>query len=146
MARQISRALACLILAATAPAAVQAQQVNAGHPSSPSEVDFKLSDARNIGANSVRFSAAQFTRESLTVVLFGATENSLGKLRKAVQQAIYEGYPVRLVFIGPVDEPRALEVYAKGHHVTNPIDPETISTTELTELLRDVTREYYGEQ
>lgn len=123
--------------------AALAQQVAVARPASPADVDFKLSDARNIGANSVRFSAAQFTRESLTVVLFGATDASWEKLKAAVQEAVYEGYPVRMVFIGPVDEPRSIEIYAKGDYVTNPIDPETITKPELVKLLKDVTREYY---
>ena len=132
------------LMASHGPAlAQQNARPAAVRPASPAQVDFKLSDARNIEPNSVRFSAAQFTRESLTVVLFGASDASWEKLKTAVQRSIFAGYPVRMVFIGPSNEPRAIEVYAKGHHVTNPIDPETISVTELTALLRDVSREYY---
>lgn len=143
MARYISRALFCALLAASAPAMAQQQQAAATRPASPADTHIPLSDARKIGANSVRFSAAQFTRESLTVVLFGATDASWKKLKAATQQAVYEGYPIRMVFIGPVKEARSIEVYAKGHHVTNPIDPETVSKAELVKLFKDVTQEYY---
>jgi hypothetical protein len=135
----IAALLGGLLISVPAPP-VGAQQTQ---PVSASEIDIPLSDARNIGPNSVRFSAAQFTDRSPTIVLFGATTASWHKVRAAAQQAVFEGYPVRMIFIGPTDAPRALEVYARGHHVTNPIDPETISEAEITRVLRDVSREYY---
>lgn len=110
---------------------------------SPSQVSVPLSDARNIEPNSVRFSAAQFTNDSPTVVLFGMNRRSWPKIRAAIQQAVFEGYPVSGVFMGPTSEAPALEIYAKGHHVTNPINPDQISQADLTKLLRDVSREYY---
>lgn len=110
---------------------------------SPAEARIPVSDARNIGANSVRFSAAQFTDEAPTVVLFGGDKGNWPKIRSALRLAVFEGYSIRAIFVGPADEPPALEVYAKGHHVTNPIDPNEISEAELAELIRDVVREYY---
>lgn len=129
-----------LITTGSVTTSVSAQQ---SRPSSPSEVNIPLSDARKIGPNSVRFSAAQFTDDSPVVVLFGATEQSWSMVRTAVQQSVFDGYPVRMVFIGPTSEPPSIEIYAKGHHVTNPINPNLISAAGLTKLLRDVSREYY---
>ncbi len=123
--------------------AAESSQSAAARPASVSEISIPLSDARNIGANSVRFSAAQFTREAPTVVLFGADTESWHRIRSGLRQAVAEGYPVAGIFIGPIDESPTMEVYAKGHHVTNPIDPRTISEAEVTKLIRDVVMEYY---
>ncbi len=120
-----------------------AKQSAATRPASASEVRIPLSDARNIGENSVRFSAAQFTDEAPTVVLFGGNETNWPKIRTALRQAVFEGYPIKAIFLGPVDAQPSLEIYAKGHHVTNPINPDMITETELTKLVRDVIREYY---
>ena len=113
-------------------------------PARVADVSIPLSDARNIGANSVRFSAAQFTRTAPAVVIFGVTPANWPKLKSAIQQAVFEGYKVEAVFIGPAGTTPAIEIYAKGHHVTNPINADTISGAELTQLIRDVWREYYG--
>ena len=113
------------------------------HAASASDVDIPLSDARNIGPNSVRFSAAQFTDKAPTIVIFGMTKESWPRLRAAIQQAVFEGYAVNSIFIGPGGAPPTLEIYAKGHHVTNPIDPNTIAGPKLTQLIKDVVREYY---
>lgn len=102
-------------------------------------------DARDVGPSSVRFSAAQLTRDAPTVVLFGATTPSWHKARAAIQQAIYEGHPVTGVFMGPTSEPPALEIYAHGQLVTRPIDLDKIQQWEITRLLRDVWREYYAQ-
>jgi hypothetical protein len=112
-------------------------------PASPAEVRIPLSDARKIGANSVRFSAAQFTDDAPTVVLFGASTPVWHKVRSALRQAVFEGNPIAGIFMGPVNEAPSLEIYAKGHHVTRPIDPRAITESDLTALVRDVTREYY---
>lgn len=110
---------------------------------SPSQVRVPLSDARNIGPNSVRFSAAQFTDNAPTVVIFGLTGRNWPRLNAAIQQAVFEGYKVEGIFIGPANEPASLEIYAKGHHVTRPINPNEITQSDLTKLIRDVVREYY---
>jgi hypothetical protein len=123
------------------PGAAGAQTRPAG-VTSPSQIKFPVSDARNIGPNSVRFSAAQFTTTAPTVVMFGANKQSWAKVNAAVQQAIFDGYPVDGLFVGPTNEPASLEIYAKGHHVTNPINLNTISQADITKLIRDVWREY----
>ncbi|QIG79944.1 hypothetical protein [Stakelama tenebrarum] len=113
------------------------------HPQSAADIRVPVSEARDIEPNSVRFSAAQFTEDAPTVVLLGGNRTNWPKIRDALRQAVFEGYAVRAIFIGPVDAPPSLEIYAKGHHVTRPIDPNEISGPELTELVRDVVREYY---
>jgi hypothetical protein len=129
------------VMMAITPVAIAAQT----RPSSPSQVDFPFSDARKIGPNSVRFSAAQLTKAP-AVVLFGATTETWHKARAAIQQAIFEGVSVSGVFMGPTTEAPSMEVYAQGHHVSNPIDLRQISQAEITRLLRDVWREYYGQK
>ena len=108
------------------------------------ESSFRVSDARNVGANSVRFSAAQVSGDAPVVVLFGATTPNWHKTRAALRQVVAEGYPIAGVIMGPTDQPSTLEVYAKGHHVTNPIDLNQISQAEITRLVRDVSREYFA--
>ena len=119
-------------------------QTHASRPTSAQDVDIPLSDARKIGPNSVRFSAAQFTRKAPTVVLFGATTASWHKARAAIQQAVFEGYPVSIVFMGSTGETPSLEIYAKGLIVTKPINLDEISQSEITRLMRDVWKEYYA--
>lgn len=143
MVQNISRTLFCVLLAASTPVIAQEQQTVAAHPASPADVRIPLSDAREIEPNSVRFSAAQFTKEAPTIVLFGGNKTNWPKIRAALRQAVFEGYAVKAIFLGPVDAPPSLEIYAKGHHVTNPIDPNEITQAELTKLVRDVVQEYY---
>ena len=131
------RVICAAMLAATAmPATAQ--------PASNSQVNISISDARKIGPKSVRFSAAQLSRHAPTVILFGATTPSWHKARAAMQEAVAQGYQINCVFMGPTSEPPSLEIYAKGHHVTNPIDLNEISGPEITRLVRDVWREYYA--
>ncbi|MEI9849878.1 MAG: hypothetical protein WDN24_02255 [Sphingomonas sp.] len=112
-------------------------------PASASDVRIPLSDARNIGPNSVRFAAIQASRTAPAVVILGVTKANWPKLNAAMQKAVFDGYPIEAIFIGPQDATPALEIYVKGHHVTNPINPNEISSPELTKLIKDVTREYY---
>ncbi|QDX25734.1 hypothetical protein FPZ54_06680 [Sphingomonas suaedae] len=132
-------------VAALAVAAAPNGALTQNRPASVADVSIPLSDARNIEPNSVRFSAAQFTRSGPAVVLFGVTKANWPKLKAAIQQAVYDGYRVQAVFIGPANVQPAIEIYAKGQHVTvNGINPNTISGAELTRLIRDINREYYG--
>jgi len=108
-----------------------------------SDIRVPLRDARDAGAESVRFSAAQLTKTAPTVALFGATTPDWHKARAAIQQAIFEGVPVSGVLIGPTSEPSSLEVYALGQLVSNPINLSKVSQSEITRLLRDVWHEYY---
>lgn len=113
-------------------------------PASAANINIPLSDARNIGPNSVRFSAAQTSRNAPTVVLFGATTPNWHKARAGLQQAAAQGYRVSGVIMGPTNQPPSLEIYAKGQHVTKPINLNEISQAEIARLLRDVWREYYA--
>ncbi|MEJ7925997.1 hypothetical protein WG908_04405 [Sphingobium sp. AN641] len=140
-ARRPTRAAALCILTLL-PEPTLAQQSKPAAASTDS-IRIPLSDARNVGANSVRFSARQFSSEAPSVALFGATTATWHKARAALRQAAAEGHPVKGVFMGPTTETPSLEIYAKGSHVTNPIDPNVISQAEITTLLRDIYREYY---
>lgn len=139
----------CLLLAVLMSACVgisahaAAPQPRPAGVTSPSQIDIPFRDARDAGANSVRFSAAQFTGNAPTVALFGTTKATWGKVKSALQQSAFDGYPVAGVILGPSDAPPALEVYAKGIYVTNPINLETISQAQITKLIEDVWREYY---
>ncbi|MGB3928265.1 MAG: hypothetical protein WBL20_04815 [Sphingobium sp.] len=113
-------------------------------PVAASNIEIPLSDARKIGASSVRFSAAQLSKEAHTVVLFGATTPSWHKARAGMQQAVAQGYRISCVFMGPTGGRASMEIYAKGHHVTKPIDLNEISQADITRLVRDVWREYYA--
>lgn len=104
---------------------------------------YVVKNLRDIEPNSVRFAAIQGSRPSPTVVLFGGSKSIWPKIKGAVEQSEANGYPVRAILIGPDNAPPALEIYATGHHVTNPINPYVISQAELVKLLRDVSREYY---
>ncbi|RJG54227.1 hypothetical protein D0Z70_13935 [Sphingobium terrigena] len=74
------------ILAATGipSQSLTAQQT---HPVAASNIEIPLSDARKIGANSVRFSAAQLSKEAPTIVIFGATTPSWHKGMHPVKYA-----------------------------------------------------------
>lgn len=113
-------------------------------PASASEINIPLRDARNAGPNSVRFAAAQFTKDAPTILIFGVTKANWPKLRAAMQQAVFQGYPIEGVLIGPDDAGPALEIYAKGVNVTRPINPNTISGPELTRLIRQIHQQHYG--
>ena len=134
--------IAAALCAATAFLAIPAAGQNV-RPASASEVRVPLSDARTIGPNSVRFSAAQLTKSAPVIVIFGMTKESWPRLNAAIQQAVFDGYRVDTIFIGAQDAAPSLEIYADGHHVTNPINPNTISGPALTQLIKDVVRRYY---
>lgn len=104
---------------------------------------FVVKDARNIGVNSVRFAAAQGTERAPNIVLLGGNEAVWPKIRGAVVQAEKEGFPVRAILVGPPSAPPAFEIYAKGQHVTRPINPYAISQADLVKLIRDVHRQHY---
>lgn len=127
-----------LFAATTLPVPTMAQDAAKG------KIALPLSDAREIGPNSVRFSAAQLSRKGPVIVLFGATTPNWHKARAALQQAVAQGYRINGIIMGPTDEPPSMEIYAKGHHVTKAIDLNQISGPEITRLVRDVCREYYA--
>ena len=112
-------------------------------PTSASEVKIPLRDSRNIGPNSVRFSAGQFSKDAPTVVLFGMKPNRWPVVKGAIKQAVFEGYKVNGVFMGSTDAPASLEIYADGQHVSRAINPNTISAPILTQLIKDVVRKFY---
>lgn len=120
-----------------------APPAHAQKPATPSDIRIPVSDARNVGPKSVRFAAALATTDSPAIVLLGGNKKVWPKIVAAAQQATFDGYPVAGIFVGPPDAKPALEIYATAHHVTYPIDPNTISQAELAKLLRDVSREYY---
>lgn len=128
-------AMALAIMGATMSSAGRAGERQPAH--------FVVKDSRNIGPNSVRFAAAQGTQEMPNIVLLGGDANVWPRIRSAVQEAEIGGYPVRAILVGPPSASPALEIYAHGHHVTNPIDPYRITKAELVQLLRDIHREYY---
>jgi hypothetical protein len=131
-------ALALMPMPASDAFAQQAQHVAAA-----TNGNFPLSDARNIGPSSVRFSAAQGTAERPNIALFGVAKDRWPVIRDAIKQSVTDGYPVRVVFMGPMDAPPSLEIYAKGTLVTRPIDPNTITPAALTNLIHSVNREMY---
>ncbi|MEQ6335441.1 hypothetical protein [Sphingobium sp. MK2] len=139
--RRTFAAIGILALTAMPSKLLVAQQAR---PAAATIGDFAVSDAQKIGANSVRFSAAQMSRTAPVVVLFGASTPSWHKARAGLRQAVSQGYKISGVIMGPVDQPASMEIYAKGHHVTNPINLNEISQAEITRLVRDVCREYYA--
>ena len=114
-----------------------------GHAGEPQATRSVVKNMRDIEPNSVRFAAIQGASERPIVVLLGGSKDIWPKIRDATRDAEAQGYPVRAIIIGPADADPSLEIYARNHHVTNPINPYTITRAELTELLRDVSREYY---
>jgi ABC-type sugar transport system substrate-binding protein len=136
-------ARACLSAALLASALLASPSFAQTRPASAADIDIPLSDARDIEPNAVRFGAQQHSGAAPAIVIFGVTKANWPKLRAAIQQAVFEGYPVAGIFIGPAS-PSALEIYAKGQHVSvDGIDPNTITGPELTRLIRDVSRQYY---
>ncbi|MCP1469870.1 hypothetical protein J3E64_001552 [Sphingobium sp. OAS761] len=128
-------------------AAADAQQPNAQPVAvSTTNVNFPMRDARNAGENSVRFATAQVTKAAPAIALLGVQRESWPRIRGAIQQAIADGYPVGIVVMGPTDAEPALEIYAKGVLVTNPINPNTYPPEKLTQLIRDVNAEMYPRQ
>ncbi|MDQ0465569.1 hypothetical protein QO010_003358 [Caulobacter ginsengisoli] len=139
MAAQLSRRgfLTAAAALAVAPAAAHAQVTPI------SQIDFPMSDARSIGPNSVRFGAAQGTERQPNIALFGVTKERWPEIRTGIQQSIANGFPPRVVFMGPTDAPPSLEIYAKGILVTRPIDPNTMPAPRLTALIKNVYAEMY---
>jgi|GEM_PF-3527734 len=109
-----------------------------------SAVHLVVKDSRDIEPNSVRFAAAQGTEAYPNIALLGVNQSVWPKIRSAALQSEANGFPVRAIIVGPPSAMPALEVYAKGHHVTRPIDPNTITQAELVALIRDIHREYYS--
>ena len=118
-------------------AATYAQAVHAQQASIP------VSDARDVGPNSVRFAAAQFSNEAPTIVLLGLRSERWPVVRGAIQDAADKGARVDGIHVGPIDAEPALEIYAKGQLVTRPINPNTIGSIALTRLIQDIIREFY---
>ena len=137
MARNISRALFCALLAASTPAIAQ-QQVNEVRVA-----NFVVKDMRNVGPSSVRFIAAQGTEDLPNLLLVGGSKEIWPKVREAVLESEAMGYPVRAILVGPQGESPALEIYAKGWKVTNPINPNEINQNILVQLIQNVHHEYY---
>lgn len=135
--------MAALLVGAAAFAPLASPTLAQSRPASAADINVPLSDARKIEPDSVRFSATQFTRTAPTVVIFGVSKANWPLLRAAIQQAVFEGYPVDSIFIGPQNAAPSLEIYAKGVKVTNPINPNAISAPELTRLIGAIVREYY---
>ncbi|MCP1469869.1 hypothetical protein J3E64_001551 [Sphingobium sp. OAS761] len=126
-------------------AAADAQQPNA-QPVAAASVDVPLSDARNVGPNSVRFSAAQFTNTAPTIVLLGVQRESWPTIRGAIQNAVAGGYKVAGVFMGPTDAEPAFEIYAHGQLQTKPINPNTTRPELLTAIIKNVSTSEYPRQ
>lgn len=139
--RRTFTAIGILVLTVMPSQLLVAQQAQ---PAAAAAADFAVSDARKIGSSSVRFSAAQMSRAAPVVVLFGATTPNWHKARAGLRQAVSQGYKISGVIMGPVNQPASMEIYAKGHHVTKPINLNEISQAEITRLVRDVSREYYA--
>lgn len=131
-----------LLIALLSPVVVSANE-RAASPQNVAEIKIPLSDGRNIGPNSVRFAAGQFSKDAPTIVLLGMTPERWPFVRKAIKQAVYDGYGVAGIHIGPTNVPASLEIYAKGQHVTRPINPNTVSAGVLTQLIRDVVIGFY---
>lgn len=107
------------------------------------QASIPVSDAREIGPNSVRFAAAQFSNDAPTIVLLGLRSDRWPVVRGAIQDAHDSGARVDGIHIGPTDAAPALEIYANGQLVTRPINPNTIEGAALTRLIRDIVREFY---
>lgn len=91
----------------------------------------------------MRFAAGQFSKDAPTVVLLGMKAKRWPIVREAIQQAVHDGYRVAGIHIGPTSASASLEIYAKGQQVTRPINPNTVSATVLTQLIRDVVIKFY---
>ena len=104
---------------------------------------FVVKDMRNVGPSSVRFIAAQGTEDLPNLLLVGGSKEIWPKVREAVLESEAMGYPVRAILVGPQGESPALEIYAKGWKVTNPINPNEINQNILVQLIQNVHHEYY---
>jgi len=130
-------------LIAAAPMAANAQQAQ---PIAVSQIDFPMSDARNMDERVVRVAATQGTERSINIALFGVEREAWPRLRGAIQQGVASGCPVRVVFMGPTNVEPDLVIYAKGGRMTNPADPNTIDPRVLTNLMCEITREQFPRQ
>lgn len=109
----------------------------------PPTSHFVVKDSRDIEENSVRFAAAQIGADHQAVVLLGGDKAVWPKIKGGVEDAEAKGCRVVAILVGPVNARPALEIYAKGVYVTNPINPYTITQAALTNLICDVDRKYY---
>lgn len=143
--KEVLGSAAAVGLMLTPLAAADAQQPKA-QPVAAASVDVPMSDARNVGPNSVRFSAAQFTNTAPTIVLLGVQRESWPTIRGAIQNAVAGGYKVAGVFMGPTDAEPAFEIYAHGQLQTKPINPNTTRPELLTEVIKAVSDHEYPRQ
>ena len=128
---------------AAAPMAANAQQAQ---PIAVSQINVPMSDARNIDERMVRVGAAQETDRAINIALFGVEREAWPRLRGAIQQGVANGCPVRAVFMGPTNAEPALEIFAKGGLMTNPINPNTVDPRVLTNLMCDISQEQFPRQ
>ena len=113
-------------------------------PAPAAQVNIPVSDSRNVGPASVRFAAAQLSKNAPTVAIFNVTKTNWPKLRGALETAVAQGYRVEGIFIGP-DDIHSVEIFAKGQRVTNAgIDPDTITGPELTRLVQQISQRFYS--
>lgn len=115
-----------------------------GKPSFATEPSFGIRDLRDIEPKAVRFIAAQGTERMPNIALFGGGPDVWPKIKGAAEQATAQGFPIRAILVGPVNVTPALEVYAKGQLVTQPIDPRAIAQDRIVLLLRNTKRDFYG--
>lgn len=127
-------------------APMQAANAQQAQPVAVSQIDFPMSDARNIDERAVRFAATQGTERSINIALFGVQREAWPRLRGAIQQGVANGCPVKVVFMGPTTADPALEIFAKGILQTNPIDPNKVDPRVLTNLMCEITREEFPRQ
>ena len=112
-------------------------------PAFAADPSFGIRDLRNIEPKAVRFIAAQGTERMPNMALFGGGPDVWPKIKGAAEQAAARGFPVRAILVGPVNVTPALEIYAKGQLVTQPIDPRAILQERLVLLLRNTKRDFY---
>ncbi|MEJ7926004.1 hypothetical protein WG908_04440 [Sphingobium sp. AN641] len=85
----------------------------------------------------------QGTKDHPVVLVIGGGQASWPKIVGALQQASFEGAPVRGIVLGPTDGKPQLEIYAQGTLVSKPIDPNTVTKEALTAAVRTIHREMY---
>ncbi|HKX79699.1 MAG TPA: hypothetical protein VJM34_14365 [Novosphingobium sp.] len=141
--KDVLGSVAAVSLVMTPLSAADAQSAHTQNVAAVSEVKIPFKDARSAGAGSVRFAAAQYTQAAPTIVLLGMSNEKWPAVRQAIRQAVADGYRVEGVFMGPTNAAPALEIYAKGTLVTNPIDPNTVAPERLTQVIREVSTRMY---
>ena len=138
-------AVAGAALAATPLTATHAQQAHP-QPVAASSITTQLVDARKNGPVTVLAEASALSGHAPGIAISGYNETGFNTVRDGVRMAASNGYTVSRLVLGPQNAEPNLTILINGVRVTNPINPNTITSDQLSRLIEELSVEYYPER